>query len=157
MTTKQRRPSSSSRSFVRIPEKDLGASILELAAPLLVPLGPIPAADDARRAIELTIELWNAQVAASKLWGNSRTRALTNLRRKMYGTKAPPEHAETYELLSQRWRARFSLDPRLVGEWSLERTDDGRLNIICAIKLPDGIEADVSPPVEPVRMGAIGC
>ncbi len=60
------------RTVVRLPDGDLADAILHLAMPLLDRLGPTPLAADVRRAIQLTVDVWNAHVTASKLWGNPR-------------------------------------------------------------------------------------
>jgi hypothetical protein len=39
-------------------------------------------------------------------------------------------------------------DPRLVGAWSFDATEDGRHQLVCATTLPDGVEAHVPPPAE---------
>lgn len=67
MMARRRRRDPYWRSVVRLPERDLAESILHLAAPLLDALGPTPG-DQARRAIELAISIWNAHVTASQLW-----------------------------------------------------------------------------------------
>ncbi len=66
----------------------------------------------------------------------------------MCGKKAPSGQAEIFELLSSRWRKEFDVDPRLVGEWSLEVRDDGRIVLNCETDLPDGVEAEVQPALE---------
>jgi hypothetical protein len=57
MTTGRRRRDPNTRTVVRLPKKDLAESILDLAAPLIEPLGSAPAIEDARHAIELVINL----------------------------------------------------------------------------------------------------
>ncbi|MBI2897938.1 MAG: hypothetical protein HYY06_30545 [Deltaproteobacteria bacterium] len=65
MTTRRRRRDPYTRTVVRLPERDLAESILYLAEPLLEPLGPTPPLDEARRAIGLAIDVWNAHVGGS--------------------------------------------------------------------------------------------
>jgi hypothetical protein len=50
---------------VRLPERARAESILDLAAPLLEPLGPAPPLDEARPGLEVAINIWNTQVLAS--------------------------------------------------------------------------------------------
>jgi hypothetical protein len=138
---------------VRLPERDLAESILHLAAPLLEPLGPTLPPDQVRHAIEIAINLWNAHVAASHVWGTPRPKALSELRKSMCGKQAPPGLADKFELLSARWRKEFTFDPRLVGAWSFEVTEDGR-QLVCETTLPEGVEAEVPPPAE--KRTAIG-
>jgi len=66
----------------------------------------------------------------------------------MCGKKAKSGQAETFELLSSRWRKEFSADPRLVGEWSLEIHDDNQVQLTCETTLPDGVEVEIPPPIE---------
>ena len=40
------------------------------------------------------------------------------------------------------------IDPRLVGDWSLEMNKDGQYQLVCKTTLLDGIEAEVAPPAE---------
>jgi len=144
MTTQRKRRDPCTRSVVRLPERDLSESISHLAEPLLEPLGPRPAPDEIRRAIGLAVNLWNAQVTASQLWGDPRPKPLADLRKAMRGNQV----AATFEQLSARWRNEFAFDPRLVREWSFDATDDGRHQLVCEMALPAGIEAHVPPPAE---------
>ena len=116
---------------------------MSLAAPLIESIGPTPADDDVRGAVGLAVDLWNAHVTASEYWPDPRRKTLADLRRKMCGKKAKSGHAETFELLSSRWRKEFSTDPRLVGEWSIEVHDDGQVKLTCETTLPDGIEVEI--------------
>ena len=148
VTTRRRARDPYTRTVVRLPERELSESLLHLAAPLLEALGPSPAPDEARRALELAINLWNGYVMASPYWGGPEPKLLAAVRKAMCGKQAPRGLADTFELLTARWRAEFSLDPRLVGDWSFEAGDSGRHNLVCETKLPDGVEAHVPPPIE---------
>lgn len=151
MTTRRRRRDPYSRMVVRLPERDLARSILpilHLAAPFLEALGPTPPEDEARRAIELAIRVWNAHVTASQLWGDPKPKALSDLRKEVCGNGASSEQTKAFELLSARWRKEFNLDPRLVGSWSFEGKEDGRHQLVCEMTLPEGVEAEVPPPME---------
>jgi hypothetical protein len=151
MTTKRARRDPYTRTLVHLPERDLAECILALASPVLEALGPTPAADAARQSIELAIEVWNAHVRASKLWGTPRPKALTELRKRVRSKQAPPGLAETFEQLSARWREEFAFDPRLVDRWSFDATPPG---LTCETALPEGVEALVPPPLETrVRIG----
>lgn len=148
-TTKRRRRDPNTRTVARIPEQALDQRVLDLAAPLLERLGTEPEPDAVRSAIELAITFWNAKAKASKFWGDSRPKALNDLKRKMTGKKASAEDAEAFELLSERWREKeIAFDPRLVGDWSLKVGDDGEPRLSCEMELPDGVEAHVPPPIE---------
>ena len=142
MTRARRGRDPYTRTVVRLPERDLAESILELASPLLAPLGSRPPLDEARQAISRTIDLWNAHVIASKFWGNPRPKPLAVLQRAMSGD------AGVFDLLAGRWRADFAFDPRLVGAWSYEADERGAHPLICETTLPDGVEAEVPPPAE---------
>lgn len=148
MRTRGRRRDPYSRTEVRLPERDLAESILHLAAPLLEPLGPTPPPGEARRAIELAINLWNAHVRASELWGDPRPKPLADLRKSLCGKQAPPGMGDSFEALSARWKKDFWLDPRLVAAWSFEAKEGGRHQLVCEMTLPDGVEASVPPPAE---------
>jgi len=65
----------------------------------------------------------------------------------MCGRQTQPGLADTFKLLSERWRKEFSFDPRLIGAWSLE-VKDGRPHLICEMTFPDGVEPLVPPPAE---------
>ncbi len=142
MARARRRRDPYTRTVVRLPERDLAESILHLAAPLLDPLGPTPPIDEARRAIEAAINLWNAHVTASKFWGDPRPKPLADLRKAMSGD------GEMFTRLAERWRQEFAFDPRLVGEWSYESTEGGQPRLVCEMTLPEGVEAAVPPPAE---------
>jgi len=145
---RRRRRDPYTRTVVRLPERELSDSIISLAAPLIEDLGPTPETDDVQGAVGLAIDLWNAHVMASEYWGDPRPKPLADLRRRMCGKKAAAGQAETFELLSSRWRKEFSGDPRLVGEWSLEVHDDGQVQLTCETTFPDGVEAEIPPPIE---------
>lgn len=129
-------------TVVRLPERDLGDSIVDLASPLLESLGPERRPEDTRRAIELAVKIWNAHVLASKFWGRPRPRALADLEKMM------SEESDTFALLSARWRKDFAFDPRLVAAWSYETSEHGDHRVVCESTLPDGVEAEVPPPLE---------
>lgn len=149
MSPRRQRRDPNTRTVARIPEEALNQRVLDLAAPLIARLGTEPEPEALRDTIELTIAFWNAKAQASKIWGTSRPKALNDLTRKMTGKKASAEDAEAFELLSERWREKeIAFDPRLVGDWSLEVGDDGAPRLLCAMELPDGVEAEIPPPIE---------
>lgn len=132
---------------VRLPERDLAEVVLELAAPLLERLGPSPAIDEARAAVSLAVTFWNASVLASKLWSARRVKDLNALKKKMRGRGASREDAATFDLLTERWRE-HAFDPRLVESWTYEPDATGVARLACAMGLPKGVRAEVSPPAE---------
>jgi hypothetical protein len=148
MTASRKQRAPYTRTVVRLPDRALAESIRHLAAPLLEALGPALGPDEARPALAAAIDVWNAQVLASPFWGRPDPRPLAALRKAMCGKQAPPGLADTFELLSARWRAQHSSDPRLVGAWSLEATGPGRHDLVCETRLPAGVEAEVPPPSE---------
>jgi len=88
-------------------------------------------------------------VRASKFWGTPSLKQLGDLQRKMTGKRAALGDAETFEMLTERWRERaLAFDPRLVGEWSLEIPVPGEPRLSCEMRLPDGVEAEILPPIE---------
>ncbi len=132
---------------VRLSERDLAEVVLEVAAPLIDGLGPAPSIEEARGAIELAIAFWNASVRASKLWGRPRVKALNDLRRRMRGRRDSPGDDTTFERLTERWRDHWT-DPRLVESWTYEADAAGVPRLVCATALPEGVKAEVPPPVE---------
>lgn len=149
MSPRSRRRDPNTRTVARIPDEALDERVLDLAAPLLERLGTDPATEALHGTIELTIAFWNAKAQASEFWGTARPKKLDDLQRRMTGKRASAEDSETFELLSERWREKeLALDPRLVGDWSLEIADDGEPRLSCETKLPDGVEAEVPPPIE---------
>lgn len=133
---------------VRLPERPLDACVLELAAPLLERLGAAPPIEEARAAIELAVTFWNASVAASILWDDSRPGALRALRARMRGCEASAGDADIFDLLTERWRKHFELDPRLVRSWSYDADAEGVARLACEVGLPDGVRAEIPPPIE---------
>jgi hypothetical protein len=151
MATTRRRRDPYTRNLVCVPERDLAECVLEIAAPVLDALGPAPPPEEARRAIELAIDVWNAHARASPLWGVQRTKPLADLERKARSKRAPAGLAEAFERMAARWKEEHRFDPRLVGTWSYD-PDPGRLT--CETTLPEGVEAPVPPPLEKrVRIG----
>ncbi len=145
MTKRQRRdPYTQIRAVV--PERKLSESLLDLAAPLLESLGPVPERDEALRAIELAIMVWNLHVMAGPIW--EKPHYLAEALKTMHGPQSAPELAATFDLLSSRWRAKFSLDPRCVGKWSFDPVETGRCDLVCESRLPQGVEPLVPPPAE---------
>ncbi len=134
-------------TVVRLPERDLAELVHELAAPLLERLGSAPAIEDARQAVALAVGFWNAAVLASKRWEYPRVKELNELRRRMRGRQAAPGEAATFDLLAERWREHW-LDPRLVETWAYEANDRGARSLVCTMGLPDGVKAELAPPLE---------
>lgn len=121
--------------------------VLEFAAPLLERLGPAPVIDDARAAVALAVSFWNASVLASKLWEHRRVKELNALKKRMRGRAASREDAATFDMLTKRWREHW-LDPRLVESWTYEPDAAGVRRLVCTMRLPEGVRAEVPPPVE---------
>lgn len=134
-------------TVVRLPERDLGEIVLELAAPLIERLGPAPSFDDARAAVALAVSFWNASVLASRRWQYPRHKELKALKQSMRGRAASREDAAKFDLLTERWREHW-LDPRLVESWSYEPDAAGVPRLLCTMGLPEGVEAEVPPPAE---------
>jgi hypothetical protein len=134
-------------TVVHLPERDLADIVLQIAAPLLERLGPVPAIDDARAVVALAITFWNASVLASKRWEYPRVKELNALKKRMRGRAAPREDAATFDLLAERWREHWC-DPRLVESWTYERDSAGAPRLACTMGLPDGVRAAVPPPAE---------
>lgn len=148
-TTRRSRRAPYTRTVVRIPEQALNERVLDLSFPLIEGLGPRPAPDAVRDAVELAITFWNANVRASAYWGPPRAKQLSDLQRKMTGKKAALGDTERFELLSKRWCDKgVALDPRLVGDWSLDVGDERELRLSCEMELPEGVEAEVLPPID---------
>lgn len=145
MTRRRRDPNS--WTVVRLPERDLADIVLELATPVLAKFGPAPNLDDARGAIELTVAFWNANVLASKLWEFPRLKELNALKTRMRGRQASREDASLFDELVERWREHW-LDPRLVESWTYGPDASGDRRLVCTMRLPEGVRAEVPPPAE---------
>jgi len=142
-----RRRDPNSWTVVRLPERDLAEVVLELAAPLLERLGPAPSIEDARGAIDLAVAFWNASVRASKLWEHPRVKELNEFRRRMRGRQATRDDAAIFDLLTDCRRSHW-LDPRLVESWTYDADDAGARRLLCSVGLPDGVRAELPPPIE---------
>jgi hypothetical protein len=147
MTTKRSRRDPYSWTVVRLPERDLAELLLELAAPLLERLGPAPGINEARAAVALAVTFWNASVLASKHWEYPRVKDLNELKKRLRGRQASRDDAATFDLLTERWRAHW-LDPRLVESWTYEADAAGLPRLLCTMVLPDGVKAEIPPPIE---------
>jgi hypothetical protein len=143
----KRRRDPNSWTKVRVPERDLAESVLDLAAPLLETLGPAPAIDDARAVVALAVTFWNASVIASKCWGHPRGKELNELKKRLRGRHASLDDAATFDLLTERWREHW-LDPRLVESWAYEADAAGVPRLLCTMGLPEGVRAEIPPPIE---------
>lgn len=146
MTRRRRDPYS--WTVVRLPDRELADSVLDLASPLLAALGDSPSLEDARGAIELAVSFWNASVEASEWWEHPSPKALRELRKRLRDARDPNRDAATFEMLAQRWRESFRLDPRLVGSWSYDIDERGARRLTCEMALPEGVRAEVPPPIE---------
>ncbi len=133
---------------VRLPERSLSESVLDLAAPLLERLGSDPAPAEARATIAYAIEIWNAHVTAAPYWRHANPKPLAALRKAAGDKHAAPDLAERFALLSARWQKEFKFDPRLVGDWSFEENASGVAKLLCETRLPEGVRARVPPPAE---------
>ncbi len=134
-------------SVVRLPERDLAELVLELAAPLLERIGPAPAIDDARAAVELAVTFWNASVLASKRWEHPRVKELNELKKRLRGRHSSRDDAAAFDLLTERGRKHW-LDPRLVEDWTYAPDAAGVPRLVCTMGLPEGVRAEVPPPAE---------
>jgi hypothetical protein len=136
-----------SYSIVRLPERDLAEVVLEFASPLLAKRGAPPSIDDARSALTLAISFWNASVLASKHWSRPRVKELNELKKRLRGRQASQEDAAMFDLLTERWREHW-LDPRLIEHWAYEPDESGVPQLTCKFGLPDGVRAEIPPPIE---------
>jgi hypothetical protein len=102
MANRPSRRTKNSRMVVRLPERSLSRSVLHVAAPLLEQLGSQPPADEVRRAVALSIDVWNAHVSASRLWGRPKTKPLAELRRAMRRETTVSGRRGIFELLARR-------------------------------------------------------
>ena len=95
----------------------------------------------------LAVSFWNASVHASKLWEHPRVKELNELKRRLCGPQASRDDAATFELLTTRRSAHWR-DPRLVETWTFDADAAGVPRFACTMALPDGVQAEVPPPVE---------
>lgn len=87
-------------------------------------------------------------MAASRVWGDPRPGALRALRARMRGRRTDHGDAATFDLLTERWRASFELDPRIVVRWTFEADAEGVGRLVCEGGLPAGVRAEVPSPAE---------
>lgn len=142
-----RRTNPYSWTSVRLPERDLGEVILDVADPLFAKLGPTPPLDAERGVVELAISFWNACVLASKRWDRPRVKELNELKKRMRGRQSSRADKEIFDLLTERSRAHW-LDPRLVEDWSFEPSGANPRRLTCRVALPFGVRAEIPPPIE---------
>jgi hypothetical protein len=133
---------------VKLPDRPLADAVLAYAAPVLAALGPSPAIADVRAQLAAVVDLWNALQLASPRWNRRKPKALAALRTAQRGRQASPAARARFDMLTERWRREFDLDPRLVASWTYELDAHGQPRLTCAMALPDGVEADVPPPIE---------
>jgi hypothetical protein len=55
--------------------------------------------------------------------------------------------AAIFDLLTERRRSHW-LDPRLIESWTYDTDDKGVRRLECSVGLPDGVRAEVPPPIE---------
>lgn len=134
------------RTFVVLPERGLSETILDLAEPLLAPLGPAPTERDVRPLLELAIEMWNALVLAGPHW--HRPSPLAQLRKRANARTASRGLREAIGQLSARYQSLPPFDPRIVASWSIAIGATGRIELSCEAQLPEGVEVHASPPAE---------
>jgi hypothetical protein len=84
---------------------------------------------------------------ASKHWEYPRVKELNELKNRMRGRQASRDDAATFDLLTERWRTHW-LDPRLVESWTYEADAAGLARLLCTMVLPDGVKAEIPPPIE---------
>lgn len=144
----RRRHDPNSWTTVRLPERDLAASVLELASPLISALGPAPSLEDARGAIELAITFWNASVEGSEQWEHPRTKPLRDVKKRLGVMRVPETDVSMFDALAKHWRSAFRFEPRLVASWSYDDDASGERRLICEMALPEGVRAEVPPPAE---------
>jgi hypothetical protein len=146
MTKKRTAAQPHTRTFIFVPERKMSETILDFAAPVLEPLGPVPELEEARRALEFAINAWNLHVMATALWG--KPKFLAEATRVMGGPASPPGLAAMFEALGDRRRSLFANDYRCVGEWTLGPDGAGGHSLRCDARLPEGCEPHVPPRAE---------
>jgi hypothetical protein len=114
-------------------------------APVLESLGAAPAREDVKAAFALAVAVWNAEVAASRLWGDVNPEARDALRASV---RESPQRAAAFDLLSARWRKDHWTEARLVGACSLDVDPDGTPRFTCRTEYPEGVFPETKPPIE---------
>lgn len=132
-------------TMVRLPEADLAELVLEVGAPLLGELGSRAPIEQAREVLALVVSFWNASVRASKRWERRRVKELSELKKQLQGQKC--HGSTTFDVLAERFEPHW-LDPRLVEDWSYDEDPTGARRLTCTVGLPDGVRAEVPPPVD---------
>ncbi|MCY1200749.1 hypothetical protein D9M68_457030 [compost metagenome] len=111
-------------------ERKISETILEFGEPFLseaiTESTPIVVV---REAYKLVVLVWNAHVSATPRWGNPGH--LQMLRQLAAGPQMPPEGRACIEMLSRRWREKFSDAKYCVGEWHVKIRDDDTLSFFC--------------------------
>jgi hypothetical protein len=101
------------------PDRKISETFLEFAAPLMHDL-PGEAPDrEIRKALEVAYTAWNAVIFADVL---NNDRYIDEVRRL---TANAPGPATLMEQMIVRKRELFADDARLIGDWTVKRTEDG--------------------------------
>jgi len=138
---------------VRLPERELGETILDVAAPMLAGLGTAPTAERTREALALVVLFWNASVRASKRWERRRAADLNKLKKELRGRTI--DGSPMFDVLAERCKPHW-LDPRLVEDWTYDEDAVGKRRLVCTVGLPDGVQAEVLPPTEKrIKIGGV--
>lgn len=111
-------------------ERKISETILDFGGPFLseavtedTPIAVV------REAYKLVVLVWNAHVTATPLWGDRSY--LQMLQQMAAGQQMPPEGRLCIEMLSLRWREKFSDAKYCVGEWHVKIRDDDTLSFYC--------------------------
>lgn len=111
--------------------RKMSETILDFGEPLLSMFDEPPPIETMKHSLTFVLTVWNAHVMATKTWG--KPQYLTMLRQQF---ESSPSHLAMVEILSQRWRERFSDDARAVGNWDVIPDGEGGHKFQCDARWP---------------------
>jgi hypothetical protein len=111
-------------------ERKISETILEFGEPFLSEaITEDTSIAGVREIYKLVVLVWNAHVAATPRWGDPAY--LNKLQQIATSAHMPPEGRACIEMLSNRWREKFSDAKYCVGEWHVKIKHDNTLSFFC--------------------------
>lgn len=111
-------------------ERKISETILEFGEPFLSEaITEDTSIAGVREIYKLVVLVWNAHVAATPRWGDPAH--LNKLQQIATSAHMPPEARACIEMLSNRWREKFSDAKYCVEEWHVKIKHDNTLSFFC--------------------------